>query len=100
MVRRGSKRTANNSSGPEPMSGRGAIKFRLALAAFALLILGTTAAAAFLWNDPPFDLVVLGSACAFLAIVALIDIFVVVIRLSTSEQNTLHQKAPRDIGGA
>lgn len=99
MVREESKRRQNRQSENRSMSGRSAIKFRLALAIVALLVLGTTAVVTFLLNDPPFDMVVLGSACAFLAIVALIDIIVVLIRIGTSEQNALHQKAPHDIGG-
>ncbi len=98
MVRRASDRMRSTPSERESMSVRSALGFRLALAIVGLLILGTVAVVAFAWNDPPFDLVVLGSACAFLAIVALIDIVVVLLRLRATKQNLARHETPPDIG--
>ena len=72
---------AGRRSGREPVVARSALKVRLPLAVFGLLTCALGAAVAFVWDDPPFDIIVLGSACVLLAVVALIDIIVVLVRL-------------------
>lgn len=72
-------------SGREPVVARSALRLRLPLAVLGLVVSTAVTIVAILWNDPPFDIVVLGSGFALLAVVALIDIIVVLIRLRETE---------------
>lgn len=67
------------------MNARSALRFRLLLAVFGFFVSATAAIAVILWNDPPFDIVVLGAGCAVLAVVACINIFVILVRLRVSK---------------
>ncbi len=67
----------------EPVMARSALTFRLPLAVFGLVLCTIGAVVSFAWNDPPFDIIVLGSGCVLLAMVALIDIVVVLARRAT-----------------
>lgn len=96
MVRRGSSRTTRSRpSGSEPVVARSALRLRLPLAVFGFVVSAAVVWAAIMWDDPPLDIVVLGSGFGLVAVVALIDILVVVIRLHTSEFRSESQGDPK-----
>lgn len=68
-------------AGREPLVARSTLRLRLWLATFGLVFSVAVAAAALLWENPPIDVVILGSGFAVLAVVAAIDIVVVLVRM-------------------
>lgn len=92
MTRRRSIRRRN---GREPVSTRSALRFRLLLATFGAVLSIAVAVIAFSWEDPPTDVVVLGSGFAMLAVVALIDIIVVLVRMGTDETEVARRSRRR-----
>lgn len=85
-----------NPSGMEPIVARSALRLRLPLAVFGFIVFSAVTAAAVVWDHPPFDIVVLGAGCAVLAVVALIDIFVVLFRLSQRRSSRSHAGEVRE----
>lgn len=68
-------------SGNEPLSARSPLHLRLILSAFGALVLTFAAMYAFSRSDPASGVVFLGGLAAVFAIVALIDMYVIVARL-------------------
>ncbi|MBC7596872.1 MAG: hypothetical protein H7288_23620 [Kineosporiaceae bacterium] len=67
--------------GNEPLSARSPLHLRLVLSAFGALILTSGAVYAFSRSDPAPGLVFLGGVAAVFAIVAFIDLYVIIARL-------------------
>lgn len=67
--------------GNEPLSARSPLHLRLILSAFGALVLTLGAVYAFSRTDPASGVVFLGGAAAVFAVVAFIDLYVIVARL-------------------
>ena len=67
--------------GNEPVSARSLLRLRLILSAFGALILAAGAVYAFSRPDPASGVLFLGGVAAVFAIVACIDLYVIVARL-------------------
>lgn len=67
--------------GNEPISARSSLHLRLILSAFGALVLTLGAVYAFSRTDPASGVVLLGGVAAVFAIVAFIDLYVIVVRL-------------------
>ena len=67
--------------GNEPLSARSPLHLRLILSAFGALVLTLGAVYAFSRTDPASGVVFLGGVAAVFAVVAFIDLYVIVARL-------------------
>ena len=71
--------------GDEPISARSPLHLRLILSAFGALILTPGAFYAFSRSDPAPGVVLLGGVAAVFAIIAFIDLYVIVARLKKND---------------
>ena len=74
--------------GNEPLSARSPLHLRLILSAFGALILTSGAVYAFSRSDPASGLVFLGGVAAVFAIIAFIDLYVIVARLRRRDKGS------------
>lgn len=71
--------------GDEPISARSPLHLRLILSAFGALVLTSGALYAFSRSDPASGVVFLGGVAAVFAIIAFIDLYVIVARLKKND---------------
>lgn len=87
-------RMFGDRSGSEPTSARSPLKLRLVLAVFGAIVLCLGAGRAFTREDPEGGVLLLGAVAALFALVAVVDVVLVLTALNRLDTPHSHRRKP------